>query len=261
MKRSLGALALAVGVWVSVGPPIAAQAPYVFQLGFASLRDAVGLQIVGDALENERAIPVTGNAEQRTSKGLLVWRKADNWTAFTDGHTTWINGPYGLVSRLNTQRYPWESDYLAPGTVPLPGPNFSSARTPEERGPDWWSVAFVRAQRIASTRVESSTGGVQTRFPTGQFLNVHFTVRNQLSASQPITRGAVALLNDQGRVYNPDFQLVQVNPDGSVSAFDGYGVAPGTTVELRLTFDVATDATGLVLSVTMGNPVRVALPS
>ena len=36
---------------------------------------------------------------------FLVWRKADNWTAFTDGYRTWINGPSGLQVRLNTEHF------------------------------------------------------------------------------------------------------------------------------------------------------------
>src|SRR6185437_12780780 len=51
-----------------------------------------------------------GDAQQHTTKGLLAWRKADNWTAFTDGYRTWINGPDGLVKRLNADRFPWEHD-------------------------------------------------------------------------------------------------------------------------------------------------------
>jgi len=47
---------------------------------------------------------------------LLAWRKADNWTAFTNGYWTWINGPSGLVKRLNTQRYSWEAN---PENLPL----------------------------------------------------------------------------------------------------------------------------------------------
>ena len=47
---------------------------------------------------------------------MLVWRKADNWTAFTNGYWTWINGPGGLVKRLNTQRYSWEAN---PENLPL----------------------------------------------------------------------------------------------------------------------------------------------
>jgi hypothetical protein len=51
-----------------------------------------------------------GDGQQRTTNGLLVWRKADNWTAFTNGYWTWINGPGGIAKRLNTQRFPWEAD-------------------------------------------------------------------------------------------------------------------------------------------------------
>jgi hypothetical protein len=50
----------------------------------------------------------------------MAWRKADNWTAFTNGHTTWINGPYGVQSRLNDQRFPWEA--AAPVATPQPAP-------------------------------------------------------------------------------------------------------------------------------------------
>ena len=80
-----------------------------FALGFAALRDIIGHDIVGDCLENER-YAANGNSEQHTTGGLLVWRKSDNWTAFTDGYRTWINGPHGLQQRLNTERFPWEQD-------------------------------------------------------------------------------------------------------------------------------------------------------
>ncbi len=83
-------------------PP--AQSSCQFVLGFAALRDLVGPQTVGQCLEDQR-FAANGNAEQRTTGGLLVWRKADNWTAFTDGFRTWVNGPRGLQQRLNTERY------------------------------------------------------------------------------------------------------------------------------------------------------------
>ena len=66
-------------------------------LGFAALRAQVGPATVGDCLEDEHANPANGDALQRTTGGLLVWRKADNWTAFTDGYHTWINGLAGLA--------------------------------------------------------------------------------------------------------------------------------------------------------------------
>jgi hypothetical protein len=80
-----------------------------FVLGFATLRARVGAA-AGECIENERFNPVNGNAEQQTTGGLFVWRKADNWTAFTDGFRTWVNGPFGVQQRLNSQRFSWEGD-------------------------------------------------------------------------------------------------------------------------------------------------------
>jgi len=40
----------------------------------------------------------------------MAWRKADNWTAFTNGAMTWINGPVGVQSRPNDLRFDWEKD-------------------------------------------------------------------------------------------------------------------------------------------------------
>ncbi len=82
-------------------------APPTFKLGFATLASMIP-NIVGQPVENEHFNPATGDSLQRTTTGLMVWRKADNWTAFTNGYMTWINGPYGLQSRLNTARFPWE---------------------------------------------------------------------------------------------------------------------------------------------------------
>ncbi|MDE2930160.1 MAG: RCC1 domain-containing protein [Chloroflexota bacterium] len=90
-----------------------------FVLGFATLRDLIGHEVVGDCLENQR-YAANGNSEQHTTGGLLVWRKADNLTSFTDGYRTWINGPNGLVQRLNTERFVWEADYAPGGGIAMP---------------------------------------------------------------------------------------------------------------------------------------------
>lgn len=84
-----------------------------FLLGFAALAEMIP-DVVGTPKEDEHW-EANGDSQQVTTGGLLVWRKADNWTAFTDGHTTWINGPNGLESRLNSERFPWE---LGPSLVP-----------------------------------------------------------------------------------------------------------------------------------------------
>jgi uncharacterized protein YkwD len=78
-----------------------------FTLGFRALRDHIP-GLVGGCLENEHHNPENGDGLQRTTGGLLVWRKADNFTAFTNGHRTWVAGPYGVQSRLNSERFFWE---------------------------------------------------------------------------------------------------------------------------------------------------------
>ena len=88
-------------------PAPAPAAPPTFKLGFATLAAMIP-NIVGQPLENEHFNVANGDSLQQTTTGLMVWRKADNWTAFTNGYMTWINGPYGLQSRLNTARFPWE---------------------------------------------------------------------------------------------------------------------------------------------------------
>lgn len=80
-----------------------------FVLGFADLRALVPTE-VGACTDDERANPANGDAVQPTTRGLLVWRKADNWTAFTDGARTFVNGPLGLQQRLNGQRFWWEEN-------------------------------------------------------------------------------------------------------------------------------------------------------
>ena len=76
-----------------------------FVQGFATLRELVGAAKVGDCLEDERINSENGNTEQRTSGGLLVWRTIDSIAAFTDGATTWVNGPNGLQTRPNSERF------------------------------------------------------------------------------------------------------------------------------------------------------------
>jgi plastocyanin len=86
--------------------PAPAAAPCQFILGFSTLAGALPQQ-VGKCVDDQASAP-NGDALQHTSGGLLVWRKSDNWTAFTDGYHTWVNGPNGIQERLNTARFPWE---------------------------------------------------------------------------------------------------------------------------------------------------------
>ena len=127
MNRYAVVLALAIYLLM---PTTLAAAECQFVLGFATLRDLIGHDIVGECLENEHH-GANGDALQQTSGGLLVWRKADNWTAFTDGYRTWINGPNGLVQRLNTERFAWEADYAPGGGIATPTPTPVPTPSPE----------------------------------------------------------------------------------------------------------------------------------
>ena len=89
--------------------PSAMAASCRFQLGFASIATALAPSI-GSCLDDEAHNVDNGDAIQHTTGGLLVWRKSDNWTAFTDGYRTWVHGPHGVVERLNSQRFPWEAN-------------------------------------------------------------------------------------------------------------------------------------------------------
>src|SRR5258708_3288360 len=112
MKRLFMALAFVASLAPSVS---LAQTSCRFVLGFATMAGMVDQ--VGQCKENQRTVS-NGDAQQLTTGGLLVWRKADNWTAFTDGYRTWLNGPNGLQQRLNSERFPWEgASTVQPGLV------------------------------------------------------------------------------------------------------------------------------------------------
>jgi hypothetical protein len=94
---------------LAISPAPAAAADCQFVLGFKALRGAIPA-VVGECKQNEHFNAFNGDTLQETTKGLLVWRKADNFTAFTDGYRSWISGPYGVQVRLNSQRFAWEKD-------------------------------------------------------------------------------------------------------------------------------------------------------
>ena len=124
MGKTLVAIGLAVFLALFTAATIHA-ADCQFVLGFKTLRDLIGHDIVGECLEGEHYNAI-GDSVQQTTGGLLAWRKADNWTAFTDGYRTWVNGPNGLQQRLNTERFEWEADYASfatPEARPTPAPS------------------------------------------------------------------------------------------------------------------------------------------
>ncbi len=127
------ALAIALSPLAKIPEPAQA-AECQFVLGFLSLQQMIP-DIVGNCLTNVQYNPANGDGLQMTTGwhgngGMLVWRKADNFTAFTDGYHTWVNGPFGLQERLNSQRFFWEwnPDELVIVPPPVPGDRCHTAQ-------------------------------------------------------------------------------------------------------------------------------------
>lgn len=91
--------------------------PCRFVLGFQTLHALIP-NVVGNCLEDEQHNPRNGDGLQSTTNGLMVWRKSDDFTAFTNGYRTWVNGPHGVQERLNSQRFAWEAN---PDGLPTAG--------------------------------------------------------------------------------------------------------------------------------------------
>ncbi|HLG68885.1 MAG TPA: hypothetical protein VK009_00520 [Chloroflexota bacterium] len=141
MKTPLAVLTSAALLLGAVAPAFAQSAPSApassgcqFVLGFKTLHD-LDASDVGDCVDNQATVS-NGDAQQHTTNGLMVWRKADNWTAFTNGYMTWINGPDGLQSRLNSDRFPWEAGGSSDSsTASSPAPSASASPSPAPAGP------------------------------------------------------------------------------------------------------------------------------
>jgi len=109
-----------------------------FRLGFAALAAQIG-PIAGTPIEDEIHGP-NGDGLQRTTTGLMVWRKADNWTAFTNGSRTWVNGPLGVQERGNNERFPWEFD-------DRPAISQVMANTPFDAGAEEAALSMINGSR------------------------------------------------------------------------------------------------------------------
>ena len=114
--KILAALVLALGLLAPSLTALAAQGCRT-DLGFAAIAGLIPDQ-VGTCVDDATYDNLSGDAVQHTSTGgLFVWRKADNWTGFTDGYHTWVIGPGGLQERLNSDHFAWETESAAGGAV------------------------------------------------------------------------------------------------------------------------------------------------
>lgn len=105
--------------------------------------------VVGDCVENEQTSDA-GDTIQHTTGGLLVWRKRDRLTAFTDGNRTWAVGPNGLEVRRNDERFPWEGP--PPTSAPAPAASPATVVAPAT------ATSAPPQQVIVSTPQQTSPG-------------------------------------------------------------------------------------------------------
>jgi hypothetical protein len=201
-----------------------------FTLGFKALHDMIP-SIVGDCKVNEHHNPDNGDGLQETTGGLLVWRKADNWTAFTDGYHTWINGPYGLQQRLNTDRFPWEQGLINPGF-------FYSAAAEPPRVYSWPNFPTGMAQSNGSgfARLHWSRPDENTAVATGDWIYNNcdpYCVNGKIistpvtiTASQPNLCRVSALQADGREALKEVYIYTSVHVSGPATSLAGDRVIP-----------------------------------
>ena len=95
---------------------------------FEQLVREVGTSVVGECVEEERTNPANGDAEQRTTRGLLVWRKADGIAAFTNGSATYYGCAEGIQRRSSGE--PFACGLALASPVPAPAPRFGPVASP-----------------------------------------------------------------------------------------------------------------------------------
>jgi hypothetical protein len=154
MKRGVLCILVLTLVFAASATLASAQATPQFQLGFKALADQLPA-VVGLPMENEHW-GANGDSLQQTSAGLMVWRKADNWTAFTNGSRTWINGPLGVQERGNLERFDWETVLVPPSQptqTPVPPSAPPASVTPTPIAPPADSVAWFIDKPVAGQSV------------------------------------------------------------------------------------------------------------
>lgn len=93
-------LLLVVFLHLAVGAPTAraevahqdARGECAFAPRFVGLRETIP-DVVGTCLTDVRYDSVSGDAAQLTSNGILLWRRADDSTLFSDGLSVWLDDP------------------------------------------------------------------------------------------------------------------------------------------------------------------------
>lgn len=244
MTRVAAVLALLLVLTTS----LALAQSWEFRMGFKALADQIP-QVAGQPIENEHWGD-NGDSLQRTTNGLMAWRKADNWTAFTNGARTWVNGPEGVVERGNEERFEWEA--AGPPSVVPPAPRATGQGVIAYVGLDKKSVWVVRPDGSDHRRIVDAGGYVQNLrwSPDGRTLAYKVDPRTQWISGTPflylldVTTGNLRSLNLDQPIWSFAFL-----PDGQrlAAAREGQHLRPITPDEI-LAVDLATGKTSHLMN-------------
>lgn len=181
MKRLSLSLLLSVLALSCILGVAGAQSKPEFRLGFKTLAEQIPT-VIGQAIEEEHWGD-NGDSLQTTTTGLMAWRKADNWTAFTNGYMTWINGPNGVQSRLNADRFEWEQDPIAPIVAPTPTLDVVAVERARAISDyqKWWNATLTDA--------DSALDLIATQM-MDLVINGPYALSNQTSRDQAVRAGA-----------------------------------------------------------------------
>ncbi len=243
MKRVLFLLILLTAT-LATAPAAQAQTGPQFRFGFKALADQIP-SVVGQPLEEEQIAP-NGDIVQRTTTGLMVWRKVDRWNSFTDGGSTWILGPYGLQSRPNSESFAWEQSQ-APVAAPQPA---QEAATPAVAQP---TIAPPPTPLPPAPPAASPMPPTPTPFPLQSY-------SPEVKAMDDESGGHGVMVKSFMQGIDQEWSQVwgwrPHRPTTIYLYFDGYRMASGATSILGMNFNGNVDSFAANSSVARGNDLQ-----
>lgn len=227
MRRFLQVAALVLVLALAFTTTSLAQSRPEFKLGFKALADLIP-DVVGEPLENEHW-GANGDSLQLTSKGLMAWRKADNWTAFTNGARTWVNGPFGVMERANDERFEWEAATPKVGSSRLAPVPFGQTGTYTDSQGRTFDVTVLQVQRNAYADLKARglvSSVTKAPQPGYDFLTIQVRLHYVLGdPKQSYRTSAIApRVLAQDKLWSPDL-FTQLRP------FISQEIFPGATIE------------------------------
>ena len=179
--------------------------------------------LIGSCVGPEVLNAETGDIQQPVDGGVLVLRSADNTPMFTDGWQTWLAGPNGIETRLNSERLTWEPSLASAASTTSATPINADllATRPSLDVADMYAVVVPSVVKIqvfdrAGNPVRAGSG---VRVAAGIVTNAH-VVGNDTSVT--------VVLADERQLRG---QVVKVDEVADLALVTTEGVMPELEIE------------------------------